>query len=171
MTRRTERMMIVPTNKREEFYFGLMMVTGMALVMITYNLMRNDLFGTLSPGEVIMQYGLGFLVAFAVEMFVVGPLAKKAAFALPYDKSKKLYVILALAFCMVTGMVLSMSLYGLISSSVADSLGEGSLIKHYFTIVLHNYMLAFPLQLVVMGPLVRFLFGKYVAKNPVKLAD
>ncbi|WP_336772758.1 hypothetical protein [Paenibacillus sp. MMO-58] len=164
-------MMIVPTNKRQEFYFGLMMVTGMALVMITYNLMRNDLFATLSSGEVILQYGLGFLVAFVVEMFVVGPLAKKAAFALPYDKSKKLYVILALAFCMVTGMVLSMSLYGLISSSLADSLGEGSLIKHYFTIVLHNYVLAFPLQLIVMGPLVRFLFSKFVAKSSMKLAS
>ncbi|NIK68382.1 MULTISPECIES: hypothetical protein [unclassified Paenibacillus] len=163
-------MMMVPTNKRDEFYFGVMMVTGMALVMITYNLMRNHLFGTLSPGELILQYVLGFIVAFAVEMFVVGPLAKKAAFAMPYDKSKKLYVILALAFCMVTGMVLSMSLYGLISSSLSGSLGDGSLIVHYLTIVFHNYILAFPLQLIVMGPLVRFLFGKYVAKHSVKLA-
>ncbi|CAM3237761.1 hypothetical protein PALU110988_10525 [Paenibacillus lupini] len=164
-------MMILPKNKREDFYFGLMMVTGMALVMITYNFIRNDLFGTLSLGEIVLQYVLGFIVAFVIEMFVVGPIAKKAAFSLPYDKSKKVYVILSLAFCMVTGMVLCMSLYGLISSSLADSLGEGSLLKHYFSIVFHNYILAFPLQLIVMGPLVRFLFIKFVAnKNAAKLA-
>lgn len=165
-------MIKLPTNKREEFYFGLMMVTGMAVVMITYNMMRNDLFGMLSLGEIVLQYALGFLVAFVIEMFAVGPIAKKAAFALPYDKSKKVYVIVSLAFCMVTGMVLCMSLYGLISSALAGSLGDGSLIKHYFTIVFHNYILAFPLQLIVMGPLVRFLFGKLVANksNPAKLA-
>lgn len=158
-------MMILPANKREDFYFGLMMVTGMALVMITYNMIRNDLFGTISPGVTVLQYVLGFMVAFVIEMFVVGPVAKQIAFSLPYDKSKKIYVILSLAFCMVTGMVLCMSLYGLISSSLADSLGEGSLIKHYFSIVFHNYILAFPLQLIVMGPLVRFLFSKFVAKK------
>lgn len=165
-------MIRLPKNKREEFYFGLMMVTGMALVMITYNMARNDLFETLSLGEVMLQYVLGFLVAFVIELFVVGPIAKKAAFALPYDKSKKLYVILSLAFCMVTGMVLCMSLYGLISSSLADSLGEGSLIKQYFSIVFYNYIVAFPLQLIVMGPLIRFLFRKWIANqsNVGKLA-
>nr|WP_284239196.1 hypothetical protein [Paenibacillus glycanilyticus] len=153
----------MPANKREEFYFGLMMVTGMALVMITYNMIRNNLFGTIPAGEMVLQYVLGFAVAFLIEMFVVGPVAQKAAFAMPYNKSKKVYVIVALAFCMVTGMVLCMSLYGLISSSLANGLGEGSLIKHYFSIVFYNYILAFPLQLIVMGPLVRFLFSKFIA--------
>ncbi|WP_144266436.1 hypothetical protein [Paenibacillus curdlanolyticus] len=49
---------------------------------------------------------LVFMIASIVELFIGAPIAKKIAFALPYDKSKKLLVILILAFLMVSGMVL-----------------------------------------------------------------
>lgn len=152
----------MPRSKKEEFYFGLMMVTGMVVFMTSYNVIRNDALGTLTWQAALVQLLAGFAVAFVVEMYVVGPIAKKLAFALPFDKSKKLYVIVSLALFMVTGMVLSMSVFGLVMSYYSGHWGGESLVSSYFSLVFYNFVFAFPLQLIVMGPLVRFLFSKYV---------
>ena len=93
---------------------------------------------------------------------MVGPVAKKMAFSLPYDKSKKGLVILSLSFFMVTGMVLCMSLFGLGMAYVTNSLGGGSLFAQYVSMVGKNFLIAFPLQLILVGPLVRYLFVKFV---------
>ncbi|WP_442956437.1 hypothetical protein [Paenibacillus sp. YIM B09110] len=66
----------MPETKREEFYFGMMMCIGMVIFMTSYNLIRNDLIGTISIADVIMQLVVGFIVAFIIEWFVVGPIAK-----------------------------------------------------------------------------------------------
>ncbi|RJX40536.1 hypothetical protein D3P09_00490 [Paenibacillus pinisoli] len=161
----------MPRSKKEEFYFGIMMVTGMVVCMTTYNVIRNDAAGTLTWQAAFIQLLAGFAVAFAVEMFAVGPIAKKLAFALPYDKSKKLYEIMVLAFFMVTGMVLSMSVFGLGLSYYSGHWGGDSLVASYFSLVFYNFVFAFPLQLLVMGPLVRFLFSKYVQNRLSRPAE
>ncbi|RJE86992.1 hypothetical protein D3P07_17615 [Paenibacillus sp. 1011MAR3C5] len=158
----------MPRTKKEEFYFGLMMVTGMVIFMTSYNLIRIDAWETLTWQTVLLQLLVGYVVAFAVEMFVVGPVAKKLAFALPYDKSKKLFVILSLAFFMVTGMVLSMSLFGLGMTYYSGHLNGQSLVASYISLCFHNFIFAFPLQLIVMGPLVRFLFSRFVQNRASK---
>ncbi|QMV39796.1 hypothetical protein [Cohnella cholangitidis] len=152
----------MPTNKREDFYFGFMMVCGMVVVMTFYNLVRSDLIGTISWDEILIQLFLGFIVAFLLELFIVGPVVKKVAFSLPYDKSKKGLVIVSISFCMVVGMVTCMSLYGLGMTYFSDGLNGESLLSSYFSIFINNFIFAFPLQLMVMGPLVRYLFGKFV---------
>ncbi|MGO4375592.1 hypothetical protein AB4Z21_33540, partial [Paenibacillus sp. MCAF20] len=121
----------MPETKREDFYFGMMMCIGMVIFMTSYNLIRNDLIGTISFTGVIMQLVLGFIVAFLIEWFVVGPIAKKIAFSLPYDKSKKVLVIVSLAFFMVSGMVLCMSFFGLAMTYFADQLDGHSLFQSY----------------------------------------
>ena len=46
----------------------------------------------------LIQFILVYIIAFVLESFLVGPIAKKLAFALPFDKSKKVLVILSMAF-------------------------------------------------------------------------
>ncbi|WP_127531659.1 hypothetical protein [Paenibacillus kobensis] len=152
----------MPTNKREDFYFGLMMVTGMVIVMTFYNLYNHGLIGTASWAEIGLQLLAGFVVAFVLELFVVGPAAKKAAFLLPYDKSKKGLVIVSLALCMVLGMVTVMSLFGLAMSHLTGNAADEPLLASYGSLWIRNFLFALPLQLIVMGPLVRFLFAKFV---------
>ncbi|MDP9677674.1 drug/metabolite transporter (DMT)-like permease [Paenibacillus jamilae] len=157
-----EGMMELPTTKKENFYFGLMMCLGMVVFMTLYNLYTNGLIGTMSLKAMLLQFILCFITAFVLELCIVGPVAKKIAFSLPYDKSKKLFVILSLSCCMVIGMVLCMSLYGLGTAYFFNSLSEGSLFKNYFSLVVKNFAFAFPLQLCIVGPLVRYLFVRFV---------
>lgn len=63
---------------------------------------------------------------------------------------------------MVIGMVLFMSLYGLGAAYFSNSLIGESLLESYFSFVFKNFIFAFPLQLIIMGPLVRYLFIKFV---------
>lgn len=130
--------------------------------MTMYNLVTNGLIGTISLTGILVQLVLGFMVAFTLELFIVGPVAHKLALSLPYDKSQKVLVILSISCCMVIGMVLFMSLYGLGNAYFANGLAGKSLMESYFSIVLKNFIFAFPLQLFIMGPLVRYLFSKFV---------
>ncbi|MEH7097147.1 DUF2798 domain-containing protein [Neobacillus vireti] len=161
----------MPTTKRESILFGTMMCFGMVLIMSVYNLFLNGLIGELSVGEMFIEGAIGFMIALFLDLFLVGPTAKKVAFMLPYDKSKKVYVILAISFCMVVGMVLFMSLYGLGTAFLNNGVRTGSMITSYFSIVIKNFIVAFPLQLLIMGPIVRFLFVKIIkGKNSMSVA-
>ncbi|MGM0852825.1 MAG: hypothetical protein ACQEWI_09495 [Bacillota bacterium] len=150
----------MPTTKKENLYFGMMMCVGMVVVMTFYNLVINDLLGTIPLTGVLVQLILGFIVAILLELFIVGPMAHKVVFSLPFDKSRSLYVILFTSLFMVVGMVCLMSLFGLGMTYFFASPGEGTLVKNYFSIASKNFIFALPLQLVIMGPFIRFVFAK-----------
>lgn len=161
----------MPTTKKGNFYFGLMMCSGMVVGMTFYNLMTNGLIGTISLKGILLQLILGFITAFLLEVFVVGPVAKKIACSLPYDKSKKVFSILSISLCMVIGMVLFMSLFGLGMAYLSDSSIGGSFLESYFSIVLKNFIFALPLQLIIVGPLVRYIFTKFVLDKKLALTN
>lgn len=158
-------MMKLPATKKENFYFGLMMCVGMVIMMTSYNLFTNGLIGKISFMAILLQLVLGFVIAFLLESFVVGPIAKKIVFSLLRNKSSKILMIVMMAFCMVIGMVTFMSMYGLASSYYANGIGGESLLGSYFSIFIKNFVFALPLQLLIVGPTVRFLFDWLKAKR------
>ncbi|MGM0837930.1 MAG: hypothetical protein ACQEV7_17460 [Bacillota bacterium] len=159
----------MPTTKKESFYFGLMMCTGMVIVMTFYNLYIHGLIGTIPLKGILIQLILTFMIAFILELFIVGPVAHKIAFSLPYDKSNSVYMMLCLSFFMVVGMVLTMSLYGLGTAYYFNSLGEGSFLQHYVSIAGKNFIFALPLQLIVMGPFIRYVFKRMFGSQKIRL--
>lgn len=134
-------------------------------IIILSNIDRKDILSAIHHNGLSLENIQIFIIATLLELFVVGPVAKKLALSIPYDKSNKVFVILFLAFFMVSGMVLCMSLYGLGNAFFSDSLHGESLLASYFTLVFKNFIFAFPLQLLIMGPLVRFAFVKVVKKS------
>ncbi|WP_367399843.1 hypothetical protein [Paenibacillus sp. 1781tsa1] len=133
--------------------------------MMTFNLWHSGLLGKMSALDILLQFILCFVIAFLVESFIVGPLARKIAFSLPFDKSNSILGVLAMSFFMVIGMVLIMSLYGMISAYLADQLNGASLLRTYLHTIAHNFSLALPYQLIILGPLVRYVFGKFIKSN------
>lgn len=161
-------MMKLPATKKEQVYFGLMMCTGMVIFMTIYNLITNGLMGKISFMAILLQLILGFVIAFSLESFVVGPIAKKIVFSLLRNKSSKILMVVLMALCMVIGMVTFMSIYGLVSAYHADSIVGDSLLSNYFSIFLKNFIFALPLQLLIVGPAVRLVFGKIKANQANK---
>ncbi|WP_223260366.1 DUF2798 domain-containing protein [Bacillus mycoides] len=143
----------------------MMMCLGMVIVMTFYNLVMNGAGGPIHIKEIALELIIGFIIALLIEICIVGPCAKKIVFALPFDKSKKVKMIIAMATTMVIGMLFFMSFYGMAMMYLHNGLHGDSFVSIYFSVFIKNFIMAYPLQLIIMGPLVRFLFGKFVLKN------
>ncbi|MNW68832.1 hypothetical protein D3C74_476970 [compost metagenome] len=57
-------------------------------------------------------------------------------------------------------MVLIMSLYGIVTAYIAEQLNGVSVFGAYLHTIARNFSLALPLQLLILGPLVRYLFSR-----------
>lgn len=64
-------------------------------------------------------------------------------------------------------MVFFYVIFGMAMMYLHNGLHGDSFVSMYFSIFIKNFMMAYPLQLIIMGPLVRFLFAKFVLKNKV----
>lgn len=134
----------------------------MVLFMTLYNFYLNDIFGQISFLGGITDFLIGFIVAIILDLYLVGPIAKKIAFKLTANTSNVLFKILTISTCMVIGMAFFMSIYGLITSYFHNGLYSNFVIKEFLSVFCRNFIVALPLQIIVMGPIVRFLFNKFI---------
>lgn len=154
-------------TKLQRFIFTLMMCFCMVLGMTIYNMILNEGVHNLLH-NLLHDFWLGFIIALLLDVFVVGKLAKPLALKLvkPNKETKQIKIILGISSCMVIGMVLFMSMFGAI---VADGFTLAAL-KLYPLCVLRNFVMALPLNLLIVSPLVRFLFSRMFMSNITKLA-
>lgn len=134
----------------------------MVLFMTLYNFYLNDTFGQISFLGGITDFLIGFTVAIILDLYLVGPIAKKIAFKLTANTSNVLHKILTISTCMVIGMAFFMSIYGLITSYFHNGLYPNSVIKELLSVFCRNFIVALPLQIIIMGPIVRFLFNRFI---------
>ena len=110
----------MPTNKKEGIIFTTIMCSMMVLGMSLYNLLLHD---NLALIPLVAGLVPGFVVAFILDVFIVGVIAKKIAFRLPIKKENKVQLILTISSLMVLGMVTFMSLFGvLMEGGIPDDL-------------------------------------------------
>lgn len=152
-------------TKLQKFIFTLMMCFCMVLGMTIYNIILNEGFHSNLLNNLLKEFWLGFIVALLLDIFIVGKLAKPIAFKIvkPNKETKQIKIILAISSCMVIGMVLFMSMFGAI---IAAGFNIDAL-KLYPLCIVRNFVVALPLNLLIVSPMVRFLFNKIF---PVKVA-
>lgn len=145
-------------TKSQKFIFTLMMCFGMVLGMTIYNMLLNEGFHDQFFNHLLKDFWLGFIVALILDVFIVGKLAKPIALKIvkPNATTKQIKVILAISSCMVVGMVLCMSMYGAIMAAGFTR----SALKIYPLCIIRNLVVALPLNLLIVSPLVRFVFCK-----------
>jgi hypothetical protein len=152
-------------TKLQKFIFTLMMCFCMVLGMTIYNMILNEGFHSNLLNNLLKEFWLGFIVALLLDIFIVGKLAKPIAFKIvkPSKETKQIKIILAISSCMVIGMVLFMSMFGAI---IAAGFNIDAL-KLYPLCIVRNFVVALPLNLLIVSPMVRFSFNKIF---PVKVA-
>ena len=112
--------------------------------------------------ESIKAGWLGFTIAYIFAMccdwFFVSKIAKGFAFKyLVKPDSSVLRKVISVSCCMVVPMVIIMSLYGAVEVSV--EMGNFSnLLIIWLTNIPKNFVMALPYQLIIAGPLTRFVF-------------
>lgn len=140
----------MPTNKREGMIFTTLMCFLMVTGMSIYNLIIHDSF---SLSAFTKGFLPGFIVAFILDVFVVGIVAKKIAYKLPVKKDKPLYMILTISSLMVLGMVTFMSIFGIVMES--QFLSPSLYLKTWKM----NFIAALPYQLLIVSPFSRYVLG------------
>ena len=149
----------MPQNKRESLIYTFIMCFMMVFWMSIYNVSLH--MGGLSM-ESIKAGWLGFPIAYIFAMccdwFFVSKLAKGFAFKyLVKPDSSVLRKVISVSCCMVVPMVIIMSLYGAVEVSI--EMGNFSnLLMMWLTNIPKNFVMALPYQLIIAGPVVRFVF-------------
>ena len=120
----------------------------------------NGAGGPIHIKEIALELIIGFIIALLIEICIVGPCAKKIVFALPFDKSKKVNMIIAMATTMVIGMVFFMSFYGMAMMYLHNGLHGDSFVSIYFSVFIKNFIMAYPLAINNNGTSCTFLIWK-----------
>ena len=154
----------MPRNFKEALLFTILMCGMMVCGMSLWNLLILDWTGVVpfAWGHFFQGYFPGFVVAFLLDMLLVGPLAKTIAFAILHKvkaHDKRWAKILVISGTMALFMVTFMSLYGLVYN------GQSVTLSSYGRAWLTNVIMALPLNFLVVGPISRFILGKL--QNPL----
>ena len=148
----------MPKSLGQEIFFTIMMVFVMVYAMICYNIALA--MGGLSNSVFLLAFHelpIMAPIAFVIDFFIVGPLAKKITFSkFNPEQTNPVFIILSISICSVWMMCPLMSL-------AATILFKGGFQKEMISIWLQttafNYPMAAFWQLLVAGPLVRAIFG------------
>lgn len=150
----------MPQNKKESLIFGLMACGGMVLGMSSYNLWLHQQF---SINNLVIGFFPGFIVAFLVENFFVGNLARKIAFSFSIVNKSAVHRMVMISICMILGMVTVMSFYGVM---MQGGLGHFTIVNYLNTFA-KNLLAALPLQLLIVGPVSRKILTNLQRKAAV----
>ena len=146
----------MPKTKFQEVIFTILMVFVMGYAMICYNIalnvggMNNTVFLSAFHEFVIMAP-----VAFILDFFFVGHVAKKTAFRIVNpEKENPFHLVLAISVVSVAWMCPLMSL---VATILFKDAGNQFIAVWLQTIAL-NFPMAFFWQMLYAGPFVRFVF-------------
>lgn len=151
----------MPINKKESLIYTMLMCFTMVLWMSIYNVTLHT--GALSI-NVLKDAWIGFPFAFICaalfDIFLVSRIAKKFAFGhLVKPTDSDVRKVIAVSCCMVIPMVFIMSCYGSIEACLKmGSWNQFGMV--WLTNIPKNFIMALPFQLLIAGPLVRFVFRR-----------
>lgn len=142
----------MPQNKLQDVVFTAMMATLMVYCMVVYNVALNT-------GDVTAMTFVAALhelpimvpIAFVLELFVVGRIARKLAFSVMRPDDRPQFITYAISICITCIMCPVMSL---IATLLFKEPNFGMWIKAWAM----NFPMALGLQLFYCGPLVRLVF-------------
>ncbi|MCC0684494.1 DUF2798 domain-containing protein [Clostridioides sp. ZZV14-6345] len=144
----------MPQNRKESLIFTVLMCAFMVFFMSVYNISIHDKFSLNTFKNAWLDFPTTYIIAMIFDWFIVSNVAKKVAFRIINSDTKQIIKAIVISSCMVCGMVICMSLFGAIKSIGSSN----TLIAIWILNIANNFIVALPLQLLIAGPLVRFIF-------------
>ena len=147
----------MPKTKGQDFIFTILMVFVMVYGMIVYNISLDT--GGLENSHFLAAFHeMWFMgpIAFLLEFFVVGHLAKWIAFRVINPKaSQPIFIVIAISAVTVCLMCPTMSLAATLLIKQPEL---GNLVSTWIETTILNFPMALCWQLFLAGPLVRKIF-------------
>ena len=145
----------MPQNKKEEAVFTLITSGIMIFIMGVYNTAIHT--GGLEYktfGFALHSFWLEWLIGFIFAFFIAGKLAKYLAFKIVIPEDRAIFKILAIQTFTVCIMVPLMSMVGTVEASGINI----NLPVIWLQTICINFVMAYPLQIFIVGPLCRKIF-------------
>ena len=143
----------MPKNKFEDVVFTIIMALIMVYGMVVYNVALN-MHGLTNETFLIALHELPIMVpiAFVLEFFIVGKLAKAMTFRFmtPDDKPMFITIFISLCICMIMCPVMSL---------IATFLFKEPSFATWVSTWAFNFPMAILYQMFYCGPFVRFIFN------------
>ena len=145
----------MPKTKFQEFIFTLITSGCMIFIMGVYNVaihtggLQADTFK-----HALHSFPLEWFIGLVCAFFIASKTSKYFAFRVAKPTDRPIFIILCIQTFTVCTMVPLMSLLGTIESSGITS----NLIFIWLQTICLNFIIAYPLQLLVVGPFCRFIF-------------
>ena len=158
----------MPETKGESIFFTAITAWMMVYVMTLYNTVlamrsfTNNVF-LIALKEMWIEYVIIALLAY----FVSSHLAKMCAFRIVQPGDRPIFIIFAIQIFTVIWQVAFASVIG-----VYHGYGfTGNFLPDYLVTYCKNFLMALPLQLIIVGPLARFIFRTVCVKHRNQQAD
>jgi len=158
----------MPKTKGESIFFTAITAWMMVYVMTLYNTVlamgsfTNSVF-LIALKEMWIEYVIIALLAY----FVSSHLAKICAFRIVQPGDRPIFIIFAIQIFTVIWQVAFASVIG-----VYHGYGfTGNFLPDYLVTYCKNFLMALPLQLIIVGPLARFIFRTVCVKHRNQQAD
>lgn len=148
-------------NKKEQLVFTTLTCACMVLGMSFYNVWLMKGFTSSVFIDVVIGFIPAFVVGLLIDIFVVGKISKSIVTRIVKQRDPLIKKILFMSLFMVSGMVLFMSLYGAVMNVGLSS----ELPSAYIKGIGFNFIAALPLQLLIVGPIVRLIFTKIYSED------
>ena len=145
----------MPKTKLESIFFTAMTAFMMVFIMTVYNTaLATHQFTHMTLMITLKSMWIEYLIIFLLAYFVSGSIAKSLVFKVVQNKEKAIVVILTIQIFTVILQVAFASIIG-----VYQGFGfTTNFIPHYLFTYCKNFILALPVQLIVVGPIARFIF-------------
>lgn len=145
----------MPKTKAESLFFTAVTAWLMVYVMTLYNHVLTS--GTFS-GQIMLNALKGmwieYFIIFLLAYFVSGRLSKSFAFTFVKNVDNPIVIILVIQFFMVILQVAFASIIGVYHKHGFTM----NIITDYLTTYGRNFILALPLQVILVGPAARYIF-------------
>ena len=147
----------MPKNKFQDVIFTIIMATIMVYGMVVYNVALNT--GTVNGTTFLAathELPIMVPIAFVLEFFVVGKIAKMLAFTVMRPTDRPQFITYAISICICCIMCPVMSLIATVLFKNAGA----NVLATWFETTFFNFPVALFWQIFYCGPCIRFIFGK-----------
>lgn len=145
----------MPKTKFETLVFTFITAWVMVYFMTLYNIvLASGEFTNWTFWYALKGMWIEFVVIFLCALFISSPLAKIFAFRIVKPTDRPIAIIFAIQTFTVIFQVALASILGTYKAAGFNVI----FIPNYLSCYCHNFIMAFPLQLIIAGPFARFLF-------------
>ena len=140
----------MPKNKKENFIFACMMALGMVLGMSSYNTYLRAAGFEMFPINAVREY----FMALPIALIIGSPLSKKLTSML-WPRQ--------LPFAVGMGFFTPVIMVPIMTTVIAIVFYQNYALEGTLQNMLQNFLCAWPLQLLIVGPLVRKIFRQLIS--------